>query len=249
VGNLASVWHGHRQTRKLKQLVQAYWTFSVDTQRTMSRIKAVYRGRGIRTPGMGVYQASQRSGWLEQLPEEGMRQRTGWLYEELDHMRELRKRAKAAMLIEARRHEATGWLRTIPQIGPLRAAEIVAILGTPHRFRTKRQLWSYSGLGVVTHGSAEYEFEAHRYRRRPKPVVTRGLNENCNRRLKYIFTAAAAAGGVNHPYERYLNGLVSRGIRPEMARLTLARKIANLVLTLWKKGETFESKKMNWMMT
>lgn len=51
MGKLSSVWHGHKQTRKLKQLVQAYWTFSVDTQRTMSRIKAVYRGRGIRTRG------------------------------------------------------------------------------------------------------------------------------------------------------------------------------------------------------
>jgi hypothetical protein len=28
---------------------------------------------------------------------------------------------------------------------------IVATIDTPHRFRTKRQLWSYSGLAVVTH--------------------------------------------------------------------------------------------------
>lgn len=249
LGNLASVWHGHQQTRKLKQLVQAYWTFSVDTQRTMSRIKAVYRGRGIRTPGRGVYQVKQRSDWLSQLSEPGMRQRTGWLYEQLDHVRELRKQIRSAVLTEGRKHKAIGWLRTIPQIGPLRAAQIVAIMGTPHRFRTKCQLWSYSGLGVVTHGSAEYEFEASRYIRRQKPVVTRGLNENCNRRLKYIFISAATAGGVNHPYERYLTSLEGRGIRPEMARLTLARKIANVVLTLWKRGEAFDPKKLNWMMT
>jgi len=247
VGNLASVWHGHKQTKKLKQLVQAYWTFSVDTQRTMSRIKAVYRGRGIRTPGMGVYQVSQRSDWLKQLTEPGMRQRTEWLYEELDHLRGLRKQVKAAVLAESRKHDPVGWLRTIPQIGPLRATEMVAIMGTPHRFRTNRQFWSYSGLAVVTHSSAEYGLEAGRVVRRKKQFSTRGLNENSNRRLKYVFVSAATAGGVNHPYGAYLESLREKGIRPEMARLTLARKIATLALTLWKRGETFDPKKLNWM--
>jgi hypothetical protein len=27
---------------------------------------------------------------------------------------------------------------------------------TPHRFRTKRHLWTYSGLGLETYDSAEY---------------------------------------------------------------------------------------------
>ena len=151
LGNLGSVWHGHRETRELKQLVQAYWTFSVDTQRTMSRIKAVYRGRGIRTPGMGVYQERQRSGWLEQLSEPGMRQRTGWLYEELDHLRGLRKKVKAAVLAEGRKHDAIGWLRTIPQIGPLRAAEIVAIMGTILLMGTVRGRSCLSGTGPPQH--------------------------------------------------------------------------------------------------
>src|SRR5438105_3087212 len=51
VGMLRSVYHGHEATRKLKELVRAYETISIDTQRTMARIKAIYRGRGIRTPG------------------------------------------------------------------------------------------------------------------------------------------------------------------------------------------------------
>jgi transposase len=58
---------------------------------------------------------------------------------------------------EGHRHKAIELLRTIPRIGPIRAAQIVASAGTPHRFRTKRQFWSYSGLAVVTHTSAEYE--------------------------------------------------------------------------------------------
>src|SRR5438477_9920354 len=49
-GLLRSVYHGHEATRNLKELVRAYETLSIDTQRTMARIKAIYRARGIRTP-------------------------------------------------------------------------------------------------------------------------------------------------------------------------------------------------------
>jgi len=48
-GMLRSVYHGHESTRKLKQLVRGYERLSSDTQRTMVRIEAIYRGRGIRT--------------------------------------------------------------------------------------------------------------------------------------------------------------------------------------------------------
>ena len=39
--------------------------------------------------------------------------------------------------------------------------------------------------------------------------------------------------------EFYL-GLLARGMRPEMARLTLARKLAAITLKIWKKGELFD---------
>ena len=204
----------------------------------MLRIKAIYRGRGIRTGGSGVYQTTQREQWLGQIPEAGMRQRAAWLYEQLDQVRKLRKQAKAGMLAESRHHRAIALLRSIPQLGPIRAAQIVATADTPYRFRTKRQFWSYSGLAVVTHSSAEYEFQDGRIRRRSKPVATRGLNRNCNRRLKSVFVSAAAAGSQSDPWSEYLESLKQKGMRPEMARLTLARKIATVALTIWKKGET-----------
>src|SRR4030095_13220056 len=93
-GMLRSVYHGHEATRTLKELVRAYETLSEDTLRTMVRIKALYRGRGIRTPGRSVYQPSQRELWLKQFSEAGVRQRAGWLFEELDHLRALRREAK-----------------------------------------------------------------------------------------------------------------------------------------------------------
>ncbi len=244
-GMLRSVYHGHEATRKLKELVRAYETLSVDTQRAMTRIKAIYRGRGIVTAGRGVYQAKQREQWLEKLAEPGVRQRAAWLYEQLDQVRVLRKKAKLAMLTESRAHRAVSLLRTIPQLGPIRAAFIVATVDTPHRFRTKRQFWSYVGLAVVTHMSAEYEMKEGKVVRRRKPVATRGLNHNCNRRLKEVFIGAATGGYRYEPYKPYLEKLKQTGMRAEMARLTLARKIAAAALIVWKKGKEFDPKKLN----
>jgi transposase len=243
---LRSVYHGHEATGELKQLVRGYETLSSDTRRTMVRIKAIYRGRGIRTPGRGVYQPKQREQWLQLLSEPGVRQRVSWLYEQLDHLRPLRREAKLAMLAESRKHRAVNLLRTIPQLGSIRAAMIVATVDNPHRFRTRHQFWSYDGLAVVTHMSSEYEIQAGRAVRRRKPIATRGLNRNCNRRMKEVFIGAATGGSQTEPYRSYLQSLHDRGIRKEMARLTLARKIAAVALTIWKKGETFDPKKLNW---
>jgi transposase len=244
-GMLRRVYHGNEGSRKLKQLARAYETLSMDTKRTMVRIKAIFRSRGIRTPGRNVYQPQQRQHWLELLTEPGLRERVGWLYEELDHLKPLRREAKQAMLSEGRKHQAVKLLRTVPQLGPIRAAQIAAIIDTPHRFRTPHQLWSYSGLAVVTHMSAEYEMRAGRVVRSRKPIATRGLNRNCNHRMKEIFIGAATAGSRTEPYRSYLQGLEKKGMRKEMARLTLARKIAAVALTIWKKGETFDPKKLN----
>jgi transposase len=245
-GMLRKVYHGHGESRKLKQLVRGYETLSVDTQRTMVRIKAIFRGRGIRTPGRGVYQRTQREQWLGLLTEPGLRDRVSWYFEQLDQLRPLRRLARQAMLRESRRHREVQLLRTIPQLGPIRAALIVATVDTPHRFRTRHQLWSYSGLAVVTHMSSEYEMKEGRFVRTRKPIATRGLNRNCNRRMKEVFIGAATGGSQTEPYQGYLQGLEKKGIRKEMARLTLARKIAAVALTIWKKGETFDPKKLNW---
>src|SRR5262250_389812 len=212
----------------------------------MVRMKAIYRTHGIRTRGSAVYEQRQREQWLQLLTEPGTRQRVNWLYEELDHLRPLRKQAKMAMVAEGRKHQAFRLLRTIPQLGPVRCAMLVATLDTPHRFRTKHQLWAYSGLAVVTHTSSEYEIKGGRVVRSRKPISTRGLHRNGNRRLKDVFVAAAAGGTQAEPYRTYLRGLEQKGMRAEMARLTLARKIAAITLSIWKKGDTFDPKKLNW---
>ena len=70
------------------------------------------------------------------------------------------------------------------------------------------------------------------------------MNHNCNRRLKEVFIGAATGGSRHEPYGPFLDGLKKNGMRAEMARLTLARKVAAVALIVWKKGEAFDPKKL-----
>jgi hypothetical protein len=45
---------------------------------------------------------------------------------------------------EDRKHPAVRLLRQIPYLGLIRSVLLVALLRTPHRFRTEGQLWAYS---------------------------------------------------------------------------------------------------------
>jgi transposase len=159
---------------------------------------------------------------------------------------EAAKSSRMAGLSANRERSQARSSRQIMRAEPIRAAFIVATVDTPHRFRTKRQFWSYVGLAVVTHMSSEYEMKAGRVVRRRKPVATRGLNKNCNRRLKEVFITAATSASNRKAYGSFLNTRQESGMRPEMARLTLARKIAAMALAVWKKGEAFDPKKLNW---
>ena len=79
-------------------------------------------------------------------------------------------------MAESRKRGATKLLRQIPYIGPIRTALLVALIQTPHRFRSKRQLWTFSGLAIDTRDSAQYRCVSGRLQRCKKPQQLRKLN-------------------------------------------------------------------------
>jgi transposase len=190
----------------------------------------------------GLYAPRHRAEWLARITEAGVRRRAELYYQQLDALRPLHQQARKELLAEGRKHSATKLLRQIPGIGPLRAAQLVALLQTPHRFRTKRHLWTYSGLALETHDSAQYVFAQGQLQRSKKPQQLRGLNANHNHDLKNIFKGAAMrASTCPGPLRNFYEALLAKGMRPAMARLTLARKIAAITLILWKKGVRFDA--------
>jgi transposase len=133
-------------------------TISKDLKRVKTRLKAMYHSWGICCAGKQVYAASHREQWLSKIAQVGVHRRAELFYQQLDELLVLRNTVRGELLAESRKHQAVTILRQVPSIGPLRAALLLALMQTPHRFRSKRQLWTDSGLAVVTHDSAQNRF-------------------------------------------------------------------------------------------
>lgn len=244
-GALRAVYHGSPHRSTLRELTRTYQNVVEDATRVMQRLKALFRARGIKTPGKRVYHPKNREEWLAKLTDEGVRFRAQVLYAQLDVLRELRPKVKGTMVAKARRDPAWSVLRSIPFLGPVRVALILAIMRTPWRFRTKRNLWAYCGLAVVTHSSSDFAMVDGQAVRRRRAPMTRGLNRNHNRELKDVFKGAAtAATGRPGPLRDLYEEMIARGMREELARVTLTRKLSAVTLRLWKKGEGYDPTKL-----
>ncbi len=244
LGELKAVYQGDRNIRKLRDLAHGYLASVSDSIRIMNRIKALYRGWAIRCAGRDVYYKRNRQQWLSKFPIKESQMRAVLYYNQLDLLKEHRKEIKKVFLKEARRYPIQKILRGIPGFGPIRAAFVIAVIGTPHRFRTERQQWTYSGLSVVIHSTSDHEIIGDRIVRKQHKHATRGLTRDYNRILKMVFKSAAVEAIRKEPMKTSYRIKIAKGIRPEMAILSIARKLATITLVIWKRGEKFNTAKM-----
>ena len=243
VGSLDKhVFKAPRQFTRLRELSRIHMTLVSDTVRVQSRIKSLYRSRGILVAGMNVYAARHRKEWQKQLPSSNQT-RAMRLYTYLDFLLEQKKQAEVDLLREAKKHHIAKILETAPGFGPIRAARLVPIVVTPHRFRTKRQFWSYCGLAIVTRSSSDWVQTADGQWIKARVPQTRGLSRQHNHFLKDIFKGAATTvitqrnkDPIYGRYQRLLDG----GTKPTLAKLSLARMIAATVLRMWKDEKEYD---------
>ena len=172
-GLLRAVYHGENGLRTLKELARSYLTISKDLRRVMNRLKAMYRSWAIPCAGTaGLCTRTPSGKWLSKIADSSACAVapsctiSSWMRCWLCGTTCARE-----LLAESRKHSAMKLLRQIPSIGPLRAALLMALMQTPHRFRTKRQLWTYSGLAVETHDSAQYRYVEGQLQRSKKATT------------------------------------------------------------------------------
>jgi transposase len=176
--------------RALREAARTHYALQRDKVRTKSRLNALCRGCGRAELAKSLYASKTRAEALQQLPEH-LRPRAALFGQELDALIECAGQAERSLHEESSRVPVVRRLATAPGIGTIRAAYIVAVVMTPHRFRTARQFWSYSGLAVVTRSSSDWVSEGAGKWRRSKTQQTRGLNHNRHPLLKNVFKGAA----------------------------------------------------------
>jgi transposase len=234
------VYKAPRRYAKLRMLAHTYTQVSRDLTRTKNRLKSVYQSRGVQCPGKSVYGETRRKEWLGKLPTSS-RCSANLLYEQLELLTELKLDARTQLVTESHRHAISRILETCPGLGEIRVAQLVPTVITPHRFRTSRQYWAYCGLSIVMRSSSDWVQGPGGWKRAPVKS-TRGLNRHCNRTLKGIYKDAVISVLKHNddPLTEHYERLLEAGTRPPNAKLTIARKIAALSLSMWKNEEAYD---------
>jgi transposase len=225
----------------LRNAVRAYGFAVRDVVRAKNRLKAAFLSRGIQTDA-AIYDAERRLKWLQKLTPPH-RQFAEWLGRQLDELLPLRDEAKDWLLEEAKTHPIIRKLATAPGMGRIRTAQLVAIAANPERFRTRRQFWSYCGLSIVTRSSADWVRGKDRQWQRSQVNQTRGLTRKRHPLLKSVFKGAATTVITQlpqHPLHADYARRLEAGMKPNLAKLTLARRIAATVLSMWKHREVYD---------
>jgi len=225
----------------LRNAVRGYGFAVRDVVRAMNRLRSVFLSRGISADG-GIYNPERRTKFLAQLtpPHRQLAERLG---RQLDLLVPLREEAEKWLLEEAKTHPIIRKLATAPGMGPIRTAQLVAIAANPQRFRTRRQFWSYSGLGIVTRSSSDWVRSKDGKWERSQVQQTRGLTRKRHPLLKAVFKGAATTVIVqlrDDPLHKDYQRMLGAGIKPNLAKLTLARRIAATVLSMWKHQEVYD---------
>ena len=239
------VYKAPRPLMGLQNAVRAYGMVTRDIVRTKNRLKAVFRARGIATD-KSVYESERRKAWLRKLPPHH-RRFADWIGRELEALVPLQDQAEEWVKEEAKGHPIVKTLSTAPGMGMRRSAQVVAIVGTPHRFRTRRQFWSYCGLGIVMRSSSDWVHRGGGDWVRKEVNQTRGLNRNRRPQLKAVFKGAATTvihQLQDHPLYADYQRMLKAGTKPNLAKLTLARRIAAAVLAMWKHEEDYDPKRL-----
>jgi transposase len=229
---------------ELREAVRAYRVLTRDATRAKNRLKAVLRSRGLHVEGNDLYAPASRTAWIERLPAERQALAT-LLGQEVDNLSALHLTAAEWLDRAAKAEPIVQRLATAPGLALVRAAQVVAVVVTPHRFRTKRQFWSYCGLAVVMRSSSDYVRDGARWTRK-QVLQTRGLNRNRQPVLKAVFKGAAltvVTKMADHPLTKSYQKMLEAGTKPNLALVTIARRIAAAVLAMWKSGEVYQPTK------
>ena len=225
----------------LREAVRAYQAIVKHSTRAKLQLRFLARSRGLAVQRSQLLSEEPRGELLVQLPP--VRRPRAALHAELvDCTERLRQQALEQLQTQARGCPDVMRLMQVPGLGVIRAAALVAAVVTPHRFPKREKFWSYCGLAIITRSSADWTPRDGRMVRTGR-VLTRGLTRG-NSTLKCIFKSAAldvVRHYPQHPWSLAYHRAVDGGQRTNLALLSLARKIAETVLRIWKNKEDYDS--------
>lgn len=222
---------------QLRQLANHYVRMMRERARAIQRLRALFLESGVRIGGRGD---SRQRPPIRRLSGAAAKAVARAYIRQIKATTELVDEARGLFIHAAEQCSAYETLQSIPFIGKMRAAMLIATVGNPARFTSRRKFWAYGGLAVVRNISSEHRIEDGRIVRVEKSQGAR-LNKSAQPALKKLLRDIALHASVRRgPFRELYDSHIAQGRSPAIARLTLARKIATIVLAVWRSGDPFD---------
>lgn len=216
----------------LRLRVRHHYRLTQHVTAVKNQVKASYRAQGVRVAGSRVYSPGSRDEWLLQLPG-AARLATEDLYAVLDVVQARKDASLLALSRAVRQFAPAKRMLQVPQIGPVGAATFVGYLVTPERFPSPKHRWSYCGFGLMTRQSGH----------RSEPTR---LRRSYNRHLKRTIKSAVQRqiGCPTNPFAAAYQTRVQQGMLPSRAKLTVCRKLIDVLCALWINQEAYDPERI-----
>lgn len=226
-GHLSTVYHNNENPYiPMRALVTAYRNLNAEIVRSKNQLKSIYRSEGIKKLGSKIYSDPNQ---LEELTQDFNHFSADALMYQLSILQEIKSKYREQFEKNVKRHPILKKLITVPQVSSVRANTIAAFTCDGQRFPTKHQYWSY--IGLVDH---KQQSDGRYY----------GIKRKYGRsELKDVFMGMAQGALLtDNFYHRCYDKLRSQGKNHKAARRAVARKMASIVLTIFKKDIVYDDR-------
>lgn len=210
-----------------------------ERRRAVQRLRALFLESGVRVPSP---RRNPRRVPMRKLSGTASKVVARAYIRQIELATTLVEEAKAEFLAFARQFQSHKLLQTVPHVGEIRAAMLIAVIGDPQRFHSRRAVWAYAGLAVVQRSSAEHRVEDGRVirdRRRTGVHLSKIAQPVFKKLLRDIALHASIRGG---PFRKLYDTYLKSGKRPSIARLSLARRVAAIIFAVWRSGVPFNER-------
>lgn len=224
---LSPITHRSEQTQRSRGLLRVRNSLVRQRTESVNVVRGLLRQFGYRIRAGAAARFTQRLGLLE-LPQE-LLEMVSLTLETIDHLSAQIERADRAIGDLAKRHPVIDLLQTVPGVGQLIATNYVLCIEDPNRFAKARDVAAYVGLNPRVRQSGESL--------RVGGVTKQGDGEM--RRLLVQGAHVLLRCKQESDLRRWGLKLKER-VGTKKAAVAVARKLAVLLLVMWRDGAAFE---------
>lgn len=226
-GHLITVFHDKDNIYiPLRILTSAYLDINKDIVATKNRLKAIFRAQGKSQLGLQIYSTPEK---IQDLTGEENKFAADALMYQIQTLEEIKEKYIYQFKENMKTYKILKLLDSLPQVDSIRANILAAYTCDGRRFENKHKFWAYVGLVRYDQNSDGRSYGSKKIHGRSE--------------LKSVFISCAE--GIltgESSLKKYYDQLRSKGLDHKAARKAVARRLAAIVLAIFKYEKPYDDK-------